>query len=316
MVSFNYYKIHKSPKMNYRVQVLMPLHYSEQNTIRMSKYIEEAKLENKYFSITLTPVFYMSPSVYNKRSEIGFSIFEHNNAANGVSMFFSPSFLKNSNLQNFDFLIYLEESCEPMSSKWALKLIEDLVKGEKVSGWHWVFRGKCREGAKPNIISTGFRRAIAYVNSDFSIRDIDFKYKVWDVPAFRYECVAFRVPDLIENIYVFDLDIFELGLRPNEIANLSERFFWEHKVLSHCPNIQFKLLFDSKKFPPFYPKNIRLFRELNSNLKSNSSYVPKKITLRRFSISHLVKSIEIFFVSLIKYLFFRKKLISQFKYRI
>lgn len=301
--------------MDLKIVVVVPLHYSENNVHRILRYIKEAKLKDRKLSLSLTPLFCMSPSIFSTMDKSNFSKYKHDNSANGISMFFDESFYKLINFDKFDYIIYLEESCEPMSRKWALKLIQDLVKGQEVSGWHWVFRGKCRNDSQPILLSNRLSRAIAYSNNALSIGMVSLPFIVLDVPSFRYECIAFKTAHLVENSFLFDSKIFKLGFSSGEIANLSERFYWVENSFLHCPNLQFKLMLDSDKFPFFYPKNIRLFRELNNKLKTNPNYEPLHINFRRINIFHLLKSSFIFLGSIVKFIVIRKGLISKFKYK-
>ena len=298
----------------YNVLIVLPLHYSEDNYKRMLGYLKEAKLKNTSFSITLTPIFFMSQGIYEKSNLKIHKVVKHDNSANGVTMFIA-GILKNAiKLEKYDFIIYLEESCEPMSKNWALKLIADLINGETVSGWHWNFRAKSRPNTEAMIFSKGIRRSIGYKNFDYHFGISNISSNVIDVPSFRYECIAFRVKDLIKNLYIYDGKILESELEPSALAVITERFYWEKSRFGECPNLQFKLLSDSQHFPLFWPKNIRLFRELKPHLKKDSSYRPTKILLRKLNISHVFFCLQVLIKSFIKFIILRNKLINRFNY--
>jgi hypothetical protein len=255
----------------------------------LQKYIEI----NKYKCDIRVLVFCSNEKIAIESRKIShtlnFDFFNRNNFGGGEGALLILSKEHSFLIENFDYVVYLEESCEPLNSKWLAKLIHDLETGSLITGWHWNWRAKKRPESTLIRTGSGLRIAHAYVNSDNSLPFRTYKTEqVLDTPSFRHECIAFR-PNLLKRLVFSENEIQDWGnLQPKFFGLAMELFAWNgnNESVLKSPNFQYWALLNQRKLPLFIPKNYRFFRELSLSERSEEGTVPYKINyLRNFFIN-------------------------------
>ena len=278
--------------VNKKILLVFPLFYSSFSLYRLQKYLEI----NKYRCDISVRVFCSNEKIAIESHDISrtlnFDFFNRNNFGGGEGALLILSKEHKLLTENFDYVVYLEESCEPLNSKWLATLIEDLEAGSLITGWHWNWRAKKRSQSTLIRTGSGLRIAHAYVNSNESLPFKTYKTEhVLDTPSFRHECIAFR-PNLLKHLIFSENDIQHWqNLQPKSFGLAMELFAWHGNNESplKSPNFQYWALLNQKKLPLFIPKNYRFFRELSLSERSNEGAVPYKINyLKNFFINKVL----------------------------
>ena len=272
--------------MKNKVLIVYPLYYSPYSLFRLSSY-----LSNKNSNLEKDVAIFCSNVEIEKLAHqfsemLEFKFFSRDNVGGGEGVFFELT--KVLNLKEYNYIIYLEESCEPISRYWLETLVDDLKSGSFITGWHWNWRGKKREKSIKVVHGKGMHIALSYLNSSESLPSKRFGVsEVMDTPGFRHECIAFDKSALetisfgsVEKELWSKYDKKEFGLA-------MERFYWPlsngQNLMS--PNIQYLLVRTQHKLPKFTSKNFKLFHELGNNVKNSGamSHYDWKFRRKRFS---------------------------------
>jgi hypothetical protein len=238
----------------------------------------EAEKTNHSFEIAVTCsndlIFESAQDTANK---IGLNLQYRKNHGGGEGIFYWAQ--KNYNLQNFDYVWYLEESCEPIKPNWLNHLIAQLDSGIPLTGWKWNFVSKRRKQSTQVIFRNKINFMIASINSVGSGVDsfCNSLNGVWDTPGYRHETLVFRREDF-QN-FKFDDPAQDFYLKfddPRYYGIRSERFWWpnyhpfamDFKVNS--PNLQWNILMKYGYVPPLRNQNEKYFREISKKERFNN----------------------------------------------
>lgn len=297
---------------NKKILLLFPLFYSSFSLYRLQKYLEL----NKYKCDISVWVFCSNDRISAESNEIcralNFVFLNRDNFGGGEGSLLLLSRDYHSLAETFDFVVYLEESCEPIHSAWLVRLIHDLETGSLITGWHWNWRAKKRSESTSIKIGSGMHIARSYVNSKNSLPFETYMVdNVLDTPGFRHECIAFR-PNLLEKLIFSEKEIQEWrNIQPKSFGLAMELFSWKAKKESdlRSPNFQYSALLRQRKLPFFIPMNYRFFRELSMSERSKQGFVPYEMNfMRNFLLSyarffHILwkNSVKFFFVGLLEF---------------
>lgn len=285
------------------ILLVFPLFYSANSIKRLKKYLSESKSEyNLHVAIFCSnPLIEQEAETLAKK--FGFAFYPRSNFGGGEGAFFEL-FQLDLIENNFNAVIYLEESCEPMSSKWIESVVKPLEVGSFVYGWHWNWRARKRsKSVRVNLGST-FRPAIVYKNPEGShpLNQI-ITDNVYDVCGFRHECISLKVDQLPTNLMRISRNNW--GGVPAKYFGLSmERFFWDNLNPSviKSPNIQFPMLLKQDRFPFFISINYFRFRELPQDKKMSEEYIPNHLIIRRLNVLYNFRVVSFWFRNLVKFI--------------
>ena len=286
-----------------KVLLLFPLFYSANGLNRLHQYLRESSSSDEIE----VAIFCSNPSIEEESRLIaksfGFAFYKRDNFGGGEGSFFDlfQSTLIN---ENYEVVIYLEESCEPMSSRWIESLVKPLRNGSLIQGWHWNWRGRKRSGAVLIKFGSRFRPAFIYKNAgaNHPLNEI-IEDNVYDVSGFRHECLAFRLDQLPRNLMRLNKTHWE-GV-PLKFFGLSmERFFWDNLNPSviKCPNFQFPMLLKQNRFPIFISTNYFRFRELSPASRMSSDYKPNRLLIRRMNLKFVLQVFKFWSRNIIKFI--------------
>jgi len=291
------------------VLIYFPLYYNSKSIFRLYGYLKETE---KYSN-----TFKLSVFISNSNSEIrqeaksianycGFLYENRDNYGRGEGGLLNFIINNKELIDMFDFLIYFEESCEPVSKKWLYKLIQNCVQMNlNVNGWDWWWRPKKRELSRTQVIGSGFRIGILNENQKLSINNDDLNFTNYDVFGFRHELLVVRTSELAKLIFNKDdihrnLQIFS----DMSFGRIVERIYWEsnNQNLKNL-NIQYPLLRSQKKLPLIFNTNLTLFRELKMEEKKSDNYIPKSLIWRKYNYSYLMYIVKRLSYDFLQYLF-------------
>ena len=221
---------------------------------------------------------------------LNFGFYLRDNFGGGEGVFLELNRIPN--LEQYDYLVYLEESCEPISRYWLEILLSDLRNGSLVTGWHWNWRGKKRKNSIRNSLGKGTRLALGYWNNAISVPSNFFQVeKVLDAPGYRHECLALHRSGLeMTNIAVLEKELWR-NYDSKKFGLAMERFYWDSMTDKDLisPNIQYYLLRNQKILPKFTSKNYRFFQELKENEKNTAFMTHYEWKFRRKRLFNLPK---------------------------
>jgi hypothetical protein len=257
--------------MKNKVLIVYPLFYSPYSLFRLSSY-----LSYKNDNLEKEVAIFCSNKEIEKLAlqfsvMLKFKFFPRDNFGGGEGVFFE--FAKVLDLKEYDYIVYLEESCEPISRYWLETLVDDLKSGSLITGWHWNWRGKKRSESIKVAHGKGKHIALSYLNTSDSLPSKRFGIsEIMDTPGFRHECIAFQ-KSALDNIILgcAEKELWS-KFEKKEFGLAMERFYWhssDGKGLV-SPNIQYLLLRTQYNLPKFTSKNYKLFHELRNNEKNSS----------------------------------------------
>jgi hypothetical protein len=249
---------------------LYPLYFNPNSLKRLQKYLECEKT-NHSFEIAATCsndlIFESAQDIANK---IGLNLKYRKNYGGGEGIFYWVQ--HNYNLQNFDYIWYFEESCEPIKPNWLNHLIAQLDSGIPLTGWNWNAFSKRRSQSTQVIFRNKIDFMIASINSANSGADSygNSLEGVWDTPGYRHETLVFRKEDF-QN-FKFDNPAKDFYLESNDpryYGIRSERLWWPiyHPFTTNfkvnSPNLQWSILMKHGYVPPLINQNKKYFREIS-----------------------------------------------------
>lgn len=273
-----------------KVMIIYPLYYSPYSLIRLSSYLSQASSNIKKDVAIFCSNREIEEIAREFSNELNFGFYLRDNFGGGEGVFLELKRI--ANLEKYDYIIYLEESCEPISRHWLEILLRDLRNGSLITGWHWNWRGKKRKNSILDTLGTGTRLALGYWNNAMSLPSNVFQVeKVLDAPGFRHECIAFHRSALgMTNIGVIEKKLWcNNDLKKFGLA--MERFYWDSMTDEDLisPNIQYHLLRNEKILPKFTSKNYKFFQELKENEKNTAFVTHYEWKFRRKRLFNLPK---------------------------
>jgi hypothetical protein len=208
------------------------------------------------------------------------------------------------NLEQYQHIIYLEESCEPISRNWIELLLKDLNNGSLITGWRWNWRGKKRKNSRRFMLGGGTRLALGYWNDSKSLPSNVFQTKkVMDTPAFHHECIAFHKSALeFTNLGALKKEVWS-SYNPKDFGLAMERFYWDSENTQDLvsPNIQYLLLEKQKVLPKYSSKNFKFFVELKEKDKNTPCLSDYQWQFRRKRLFNLPKLIAFKISNFVKF---------------
>jgi hypothetical protein len=286
-----------------KILLIFPLFYSSNGLNRLQSYLRESKSN---YEIKVA-IFCSNPSIEKESEKLarhfGFGFYPRSNFGGGEGAFFEL-FQSDLMKENYQIIIYLEESCEPMSSKWIKSVVKPLEVGYYVYGWHWNWRARKRDKSIRVDCGNTFRSAVIYKNPEgYHPLSQIIGGDVYDVFGFRHECISIRVDQLSTNLMRVNKNYW--GNLPTKYFGLStERFFWDdlNSFVIKSPNFQFPMILKQNRLPLFTSSNFFRFRELSYKKKVSSSYKPNYLVIRRLSLSYNWRIIVFWSRNLIKFI--------------
>ena len=286
-----------------KVLLIFPLFYSSNSLNRLQSYLHESK-SNYEMGVA---VFCSNPVIEGESEKLarqfGFNFFPRNNFGGGEGAFFEL-FQSDLMKENYEVVIYLEESCEPMSSRWIESIVKPLEAGYNIYGWHWNWRARKRDKSIRVDFGSTFRPAVVYKNPERNhpLNQI-ISDNVCDVSGVRHECISIKLDQLPKNL----LRINENNWRdvPTKYFGLSmERFFWDNLNPSviKSPNFQFPMILKQNRMPLFTSNNFFRFRELSHREKISSRYKPNHLVIRRLNLYYNMRILIFWSKNLVKFM--------------
>jgi hypothetical protein len=207
-------------------------------------------------------------------------------------------------VDNYDFLVYFEESCEPVYEAWLDKIINQTIeKNLDVNGWDWWWRSKKRSFSKTHITGKGFRIGIINENNELKIENDEINHKNYDVFGYRHEFLLIRVSKIPELLFTQE-DLYRNLRKFSKIAfgRTIERMYWKPSEGGiKNMNIQYPLMINQKELPSVFNTNLKLFRELTLIEKTNVCYAPRSLNVRKLNFRYLIYTIQRYFNDIIQY---------------
>ncbi len=293
--------------MKNKVLIIYPLYYSPYSLFRLSSYLS-FKNDNieKDVAIFCSNVE-IEKSARQLSAIFNFKFFPRDNFGGGEGIFFE--FTKVLDVKKYDYIIYLEESCEPLSRYWLETLVNDLNSGNLITGWHWNWRGKKRAKSIKIVHGKGKHIAFSYLNSPDSLPSKQFGIsEIMDTPGFRHECIAFQTP-ILEKMCFGSIEKVPWSKYDNKEFGLAmERFYWPSISRNDLasPNIQYLVLKVQHILPKFTSKNYKLFHELGNDAKKSGVMSHYNWNRRRKRFYNFPKVIFYKFYNFIKFIFIVK----------
>jgi hypothetical protein len=287
-----------------KVLLIFPLFYSSNGLNRLQSYLHESKS-----SYEIEVAIFCSNPVIERESEklarqFGFSFFQRSNFGGGEGAFFEL-FQSDLMKENYQVIVYLEESCEPMSSRWIESIVRPLEVGYNIYGWHWNWRARKRDKSVRVDFGSTFRPAVVYKNPERNhpLNQIILD-NVYDVPFFRHECISIKVDQLPKNSLRINQNNWG-GDVPSKYFGLSmERFFWGNSNPSviKSPNFQFPMILKQNRLPLFTSYNFFRFRELSHKEKISTRYKPNHLVIRRLKLHYNMRILVFWGTNLVKFI--------------
>ena len=253
-----------------KILIIYPLFYNSGSIDRLYQYIQESNHDKKYLIEVL--IINSNKQIHHealkKTLQLKFKYILRDNFGGGEGAIFEIKNIHYQILESFDFAIYIEESCEPISRKWIKKLIKNLERGHLIEGWHWNWYAKNRDNSTKIKVGKYMNQGVICFNDENN--KIITRMEFYDVFGFRHECLAFRVHEFLQ----LDIGNRELWLKDDKyfFGRSMERIYWIGGNLPKSPNFQFQLLKKQNKLPNFFNSNFKFFRELNFEEKNNGGY--------------------------------------------
>jgi hypothetical protein len=286
-----------------KVLLIFPLFYSSNSLNRLQSYLHESK-SNYEMGVA---VFCSNPVIEGESEKLarqfGFNFFPRNNFGGGEGAFFEL-FQSDLMKENYEVVIYLEESCEPMSSRWIESIVKPLEAGYNIYGWHWNWRARKRDKSIRVDFGSTFRPAVVYKNPERNhpLNQI-ISDNVCDVFGFRHECISIKLDQLPKNLLRINENNWKYV--PTKYFGLSmERFFWDNLNPSviKSPNFQFPMILKQNRMPLFTSNNFFRFRELSHRQKISSRYKPNHLVIRRLSLYYNMRILIFWSKNLVKFM--------------
>ena len=282
--------------------LLFPLYYNASSIARLHQYLIEGNYLQHNTSVLISNGNkYLSEHAVTLCKQFGFMYVERDNFGGGEGSLIELVSQSELKLNDFSNVIYLEESCEPMSKKWLQILIDDLKQSD-VTGWHWNWKARSRIKAKPETFGSSRNVFVRYRNARGN-HPLDPKIgsEIFDVPGFRHECIGFNVSSLIPLLKKLSKEDYST-LAPKEFGLSMERFYWVNNGLKiPCPNVQHQIILQGG-IPSYRSKNYFLFRELSMMQRTSENYMPASIFVRQVSLIHLFKTFRFSLRNRLKFL--------------
>jgi hypothetical protein len=277
-----------------KVLIYFPLYYNSNSIFRLYDYLKENDTNTKIYDVN-TLISNSNSDIDDEAKVIsqrcGFFYEKRKNIGGGEGGFLNVIINKPEFIENYDFLVYFEESCEPVCQAWFNKIINQTIeKNLDVIGWDWWWRSKKREFSKTQIIGKGFRIGIINENSELKIKNDWINHKNYDVFGYRHEFICIRVSKIPELLFTNeDLDRNLRKFSKIAFGRTIERMYWKPSWGGvKNMNIQYPLLINQKELPSVFNTNLKLFRELTLKEKTNVGYVPRRLNVRKFNIRYLL----------------------------
>lgn len=271
---------------------LIPLYYTSNSVERIQNYIQEATGNfsyDIYFCCTNPDIFEEAKRKCNDHSSI--DLRENIGVGQGMCWFLQEK--AKLDLNQYKYIWYFEESCEPIRRDWVEKTLQKMNSGWKLCGWDWNSQGKKRKfQIRHEILGAENSKCVAFENTEETGVDIIGKplKGLWDTPAYRHESIVFhskdfnnfKFPDPNDSLWVEKGGWRSYGTR-------AERMWWDlahkdsHGHYLKSPNLQWEVISKYKFVPPEKNEFFWYYRELNNVEKTSSGYVPPGYPLRKIA---------------------------------
>ena len=292
------------------IALIYPLFYSANSLARLKMYLSQYQgpEQLKVFVYCSNPK--LNDEAKNVAKDYGYDFYERDNSGGGDGAIFDFVELCKKEGHLFSKVIYFEETCEPMCTKWIEFLISKIDSGFPVYGWNWNWRARKRPGSKNLIFGNGIKKCFGYkLESEKHPLGIGLESNVIDVPHFSSECLIVDFKLLMS--FPLSNPRFQpwIYLAPKEYGLSMERFYWDPTESTRGINVinfQFTFLNLKGKWPSFINLDRWRFRELNFRSGKCDNYFAKKITFRRLSFTHLFNHLIYLFRNAAKFILISK----------
>jgi hypothetical protein len=270
---------------------LYPLYYQPNSLKRFQNYLNEAVGD---FSVDVF-VCCTNQSISNEArticNQFGFIFANRENIGGGEGGLWYLQKKSGINLNQYKYIWYFEESCEPVSSYWIQVILNYLNNGARLAGWDWHMKGKKRTNQIPHVYESNRNTCIAFENTKETGLDINSQplQKIWDTPGYRHETIVFKTEDFCEFDFPDPYDpIWQLKSGWRSYGTRAERMWWSledsiiHGFNVPAPNLQWYVISQKNFIPPKENLFFGYFRELSHSEKTNPNYIkPASFLLRR-----------------------------------
>jgi hypothetical protein len=288
--------------MTFRVLIIYPLFYSPYSLLRLSAYISHSDIKIQKDVAVFCSNQNIEQLSRNLSEKLNYQFYVRDNFGGGEGVFLELDRI--IDLEQYQYIIYLEESCEPISRYWIELLLKDLNNGTLITGWRWNWRGKKRKNSRRFMLGGGTRLALGYWNDPKSLPSKVFQTKkIMDAPAFHHECIAFHKSALeFTNLGAVKKELWS-NYNPKDFGLAMERFYWDSVEPQSfvSPNIQYLLLKNQKVLPNYGSKNFKFFVELKEKDKNTPNISIYQWRFRRRRLLNLPKLISFKISNFVKF---------------
>lgn len=257
-----------------RIAIVFPLYYSAWSLLRLNRYLAMNRNLDNADVFVMNSNQLIDTQARSIAQGLGFEYQLRSNAGGGEGSlwFFQQLCLLNG--REFAYLIYLEETCEPLVENWLVKILSGLDEHTWVNGWDWNFRGKNRGSATPVRIGRGWRKAWAYATADKGHpMNAITNQVVWDCPGFRHELLAVDFRIFMQLVIPSPEAPPWCELAPGAYGRAMERMYWQRSPGEpDPPNLQFQCFLLGSRLPSVANRHFFQFHELNRTLVGDVSF--------------------------------------------
>lgn len=270
---------------------LFPLYYTANAVDRFAQYLGEERSGYSFDVFMPCSNAVIFDAAKERADKHGFVCDPRPNYGAGAGALWWLQKVSGATIDDYRYIWYFEESCEPVRPGWMLRLIGDMDAGIPVAGWWWRPEGRRRPHAIPHVVTgSNGSKMIYYENTESSGYDEDGKpfCGMYDTPGYRHESFVIRSGDFLKFDFPDPTDpVWEArnGIRTYGVK--AERFWWRvqdvalHGISLPSPNIQWHLLTKYNYVPSPRSDYHSYFRELPLGLRRSEAYHPRPLVARR-----------------------------------